>query len=147
MSPSQHRQGRSRLTGVFTILLFALAVLAAPDHKATTASSTVNPRLERRQETPVGSSCAGAEGQWNCMASSFQRCASGRWSEVQQCALGTRCSPSGLTYQFHVDFADGYLGAAPPPPPTAGGARLRVSLVGWWLLSGLGLLAAMLCQN
>ncbi|KAI0442517.1 hypothetical protein F4803DRAFT_519311 [Xylaria telfairii] len=137
MPPSQHRQARSGLTRIIlTILLLALAVSAALDHGANT-------RIERRQEMSVGSSCAGAEGQWNCMTNSFQRCGSGQWSEVQQCALGTKCSPSGLTYQFHVDFADGYLGAAPPPQSTSGGTRIGDELVGWCLLSGLGLLTVM----
>ncbi|RYC59612.1 hypothetical protein CHU98_g6592 [Xylaria longipes] len=136
MSPSQHHQGRIQLTSISTILLFALTVLATPGRTATTASAE-NPGLGRRQGMSVGSSCAGAEGQWNCMTSSFQRCGSGRWSEVQQCALGTQCSPSGLTYQFHVDFAGGYLGAA---PSTSGGAGIRGGLVGWWFL---GLLAVM----
>lgn len=143
--PSQHRQARKGLTRIIlTILLLALAVFAAAP-----AEHETNPRIERRQEISVGSSCAGAEGQWNCMTNSFQRCGSGQWSEVQQCALGTKCSPSGLTYQFHVDFADGYLGAAPPPPPppppqsTSGGTRIGDELVGRWLLSGLGLLTVM----
>ncbi|KAI0486365.1 hypothetical protein F4859DRAFT_367324 [Xylaria cf. heliscus] len=149
MSP----QGRSQFTKILTISLLALAVLAAPDHKATTAPAPavvdLHPHLDRRQEMSVGSSCEGSEGQWNCMTSSFQRCGSGHWSEVQQCALGTQCSPSGLTYQFHIDFADGYLGAAPlppsssPPPSMSGGVCAGGNPVGWWLLSGLGLLALM----
>ncbi|KAI0482941.1 hypothetical protein GGR56DRAFT_214948 [Xylariaceae sp. FL0804] len=58
----------------------------------------------RREETP-GSSCTGSEGQWNCMTDSFQRCAAGQWSVAQDCAAGTVCSPSGLTYDFHVEFS------------------------------------------
>jgi hypothetical protein len=54
----------------------------------------------------AGSSCSD-EGQWYCMTSSFQRCASGQWSTVMQCAAGTQCSPSGQSYEFHVDFWNG----------------------------------------
>ncbi|KAI1739296.1 hypothetical protein F4680DRAFT_449042 [Xylaria scruposa] len=139
MSLSQRHQGRSQLTSLYTILLLALAVFATSGHTATIATKE-SPNLERRQGMTVGSSCAGSEGQWNCMTSSFQRCGSGQWSEVQQCALGTQCSPSGLTYQFHVDFADGYYGAA-PPPSTSGGARIRDGRIGWWLLGGIGVFA------
>ncbi|KAJ0168154.1 hypothetical protein CTA2_9292 [Colletotrichum tanaceti] len=40
----------------------------------------------------VGSACTG-EGAWNCVGgSSFQRCASGAWSNIQQLADGTSCS-------------------------------------------------------
>ncbi|OHW94645.1 hypothetical protein CSPAE12_06734 [Colletotrichum incanum] len=40
----------------------------------------------------VGSACTD-EGAWNCVGgSSFQRCASGTWSSVQQLAGGTSCS-------------------------------------------------------
>jgi hypothetical protein len=78
------------------------------------------------------------------MTNSFQRCGSGLWSAIQECAAGTQCSPSGLTYEFHVDFANGYLGAAPPTSggvPTAaagGGFGGGDGPVNWWLLSGLG---------
>jgi hypothetical protein len=108
--------------------------------------------LRRQDEMSVGSSCAGSEGQWNCMTDSFQRCGSEQWSAVQQCAAGTQCSPGGLTYEFHVDFAGGYLGAAPPPTtsggvPTSGfgGGDGGGGLVNWWLLlGGLGGLAVRL---
>jgi hypothetical protein len=53
----------------------------------------------------VGQDCTGSEGMWNCMTNSFQRCASGRWSEVTQCAAGTQCSPAGTGYQFNVGFS------------------------------------------
>ncbi|KAL2760649.1 hypothetical protein ACRALDRAFT_2092743 [Sodiomyces alcalophilus JCM 7366] len=43
---------------------------------------------------PPGSPCS-EEGQWNCVDGgiSFQRCASGNWSNVIQLAAGTRCEP------------------------------------------------------
>ncbi|TAQ88654.1 hypothetical protein B7494_g3003 [Chlorociboria aeruginascens] len=41
----------------------------------------------------AGTACTD-EGDWNCIGgSSFQRCASGAWSEVQQLADGTTCTP------------------------------------------------------
>lgn len=45
----------------------------------------------------VGSPCGDNEGAWFCMSSTFQRCASGQWSEVMTCAPGTVCEPAGLT--------------------------------------------------
>jgi hypothetical protein len=60
--------------------------------------------LSRDQQAP-GSSCPGSEGQWNCMTTSWQRCAAGKWSVVMQCAAGTACVPAGLTYDFKVQFA------------------------------------------
>ncbi|KAI0910550.1 hypothetical protein F4823DRAFT_561729 [Ustulina deusta] len=135
MSPSQHRQATSRLTNIITTLLLLIAVVtASPTTKAAEGSHT----FHRRQEMSVGSSCDGSEGQWNCMTSSFQRCGSGQWSEVQQCALGTQCSPAGLTYEFHVDFA-GYLGAAPPPTTSGGGSGSgsRGAPVNGWLSGGV----------
>ncbi|TGJ83298.1 hypothetical protein E0Z10_g5437 [Xylaria hypoxylon] len=136
MFPLQHLQA-TRLTRISTILLLALTSLATAMTTPSTAITTdETPNLARRQEMSSGSSCDGSEGQWNCMTTSFQRCGSGRWSEVQQCALGTHCSPSGLTYQFHVDFADGYLGAA---PPTTSRASIGSALADWLLLCGLAI--------
>ncbi|KAL6694899.1 hypothetical protein J3F84DRAFT_375476 [Trichoderma pleuroticola] len=44
----------------------------------------------------MGEMCS-PEGQWNCMTTSWQRCASGMWSAVIPCAAGTVCQPFGLT--------------------------------------------------
>ena len=63
----------------------------------------------QKRELAVGSSCS-AEGQWNCMTRSWQRCASGQWSAVINCAAGTICTPSGQTMEFRVDY-DGTVGA------------------------------------
>ncbi|KAL7925106.1 hypothetical protein ACQKWADRAFT_285063 [Trichoderma austrokoningii] len=57
---------------------------------------------------PIGQICS-PEGQWNCMTTSFQRCASGRWSVMIPCAAGTICQPFGLTDFItieHVPTAD-----------------------------------------
>ncbi|GAW20668.1 hypothetical protein ANO14919_101760 [Xylariales sp. No.14919] len=135
MSP-QHLQA-ARLTMIFTLFLLALASLTTATNPRSTRITAIDGKhnLTRRQEMSAGSSCDGSEGQWNCMTSSFQRCGSGQWSEVQQCALGTKCSPSGLTYEFHVDFADGYLGAAPTSGASVGSGSSV--LVNWLLLCGL----------
>lgn len=90
----------------FIIPAMVLATLA----KGVLLSSTVPRLADDLEERPhhhhpraldamgVGSSCAGSEGAWFCMSSSFQRCASGQWSAVMQCAQGTVCQPEGLTY-------------------------------------------------
>lgn len=57
----------------------------------------------------TGSSAVGAmsgpcmdEGAWNCISgTSFQRCASGAWSDVQPLASGTECTP-GQTMDFAI---------------------------------------------
>ncbi|KAI1428200.1 hypothetical protein F5Y12DRAFT_711517 [Xylaria sp. FL1777] len=144
MSPSHHYLTKPHLPSFFILLLQLLALATA-----TNAAAAEEPPsfLHQRQTMSAGSSCDGAEGQWNCMTGSFQRCGSGQWSEVQQCALGTRCSPSGLTYEFHVDFVDGYLGAAPPVTTSGGGVsrfRGRGALDKWWLLGGLVVLFILL---
>ncbi|KAI0160288.1 hypothetical protein GGR57DRAFT_414974 [Xylariaceae sp. FL1272] len=132
---------------IFAILSLTLTALAMPPElSGRTAAS--RPTIVRREMTPY-SSCSGSEGQWNCMTDSFQRCGSGQWSVTQQCA-GTQCSPSGLTYEFHVDFANGYNGAAPPTSsasPAAGTGVKGVAtggLVSWWLMCILGTGAVLL---
>jgi len=57
-----------------------------------------------------GDDCAGSEGQWYCNTNSWQRCAAGKWSVVMQCAQGTICSPSGFTYDFHVQSTENGAG-------------------------------------
>lgn len=52
---------------------------------------------------PVGQMCS-PEGQWNCMTSSFQRCASGSWSIAFPCAAGTICQPFGLTDHITIEY-------------------------------------------
>ncbi|KAI1117886.1 hypothetical protein F5Y14DRAFT_402317 [Nemania sp. NC0429] len=145
MQLSHTRQATRRLENTSNILLLTLiaTLLYTP-----TAAATDNTHSTRQwQEITAGSSCDGSEGLWNCMTSSFQRCASGQWSEVRQCAPSTRCSPIGLTYDFRVDFVNGYPGdtptptsLTPPPTTTSRGAsvgsrpRSRDALASWWLL-------------
>ncbi|KAI1761377.1 hypothetical protein GGR53DRAFT_29015 [Hypoxylon sp. FL1150] len=129
-------------------ILFLLAVLlaslslgtASPSALSALISSTSNifakPRsingshesktaaVEKRQMS-AGSSCDGSEGQWNCLTNQWQRCAAGQWSVVVDCAEGTICSPSGLTYDFAVQFANGAAGG-PGPSTSDGVPRLVV---------------------
>jgi hypothetical protein len=52
---------------------------------------------------PIGQMCS-PEGQWNCMTTSFQRCASGMWSIVIPCAVGTVCQPFGLSDYITIEY-------------------------------------------
>lgn len=68
--------------------------------------------IRRLNEMIPGSSCAGSEGAWYCMANAFQRCASGEWSRVMSCAPGTICEPEGLTYGSQSAFDIASTGVA-----------------------------------
>lgn len=105
------------------ILLSAIAVVASSGLPATITATSLNyppaslldqsgtnntnsaPVVIRQNEMEVGSSCHGVEGEWNCMATTFQRCASGQWSVALDTAYGTVCEPEGLTYDFQPAFA------------------------------------------
>lgn len=52
---------------------------------------------------PIGQTCS-PEGQWNCMTTSYQRCASGMWSVAFPCAAGTICQPFGLTDYITIEY-------------------------------------------
>lgn len=113
------------------LLLSAIVVIAASGLPVTdTATSLDFPRASilaqgiandtktappviRGGEMEVGSSCHGLEGEWNCLATAFQRCASGQWSMVLDTAYGTVCEPEGFTYDFQPAFASWY-----PPADT-----------------------------
>jgi len=65
---------------------------SAPASTGTTGSGTA---------MTAGSACT-TEGEWNCIGgTSFQQCASGTWSVVQQLAAGTTCS-AGLTENINI---------------------------------------------
>lgn len=114
---------------LLTILLFVVAVatsfdLAAPIAAASsnspyvplpdeTDASITNPTYLNVHEMKVGSPCYGLEGEWNCMTTTFQRCASGQWSVVMGTAYGTVCEPVGFTYDFQPAFASWF-----PPADT-----------------------------
>ncbi|KAI1311383.1 hypothetical protein F5Y03DRAFT_410525 [Xylaria venustula] len=108
------------LSHLLTLIVSALAIQAAATVTAPTDSALDlnTTHINTCQEITPGTPCAGSEGLWNCMGTSFQRCGSGRWSAVQSCALGTRCKPVGLTFQFHVNFADGSTTPSPTLAPT-----------------------------
>lgn len=104
-------------------LLSAIAVVAASGLPATdtetllhypyaffpnqTSKNNTNtaPIVIRQNPMRVGSSCPSLESEWNCLTTSFQRCASGQWSAVLDTAYGTVCEPEGFTYDFQPAFA------------------------------------------
>ncbi|OTA93524.1 hypothetical protein M434DRAFT_30920 [Hypoxylon sp. CO27-5] len=90
--------------------------------------------IEKRQMT-AGTSCD-SEGQWNCLTNQWQRCASGQWSAVMDCAAGTICTPSGLTNDFFVSFANGAAGGS--APATSGGMRRHGTNTYCMFLTALG---------
>lgn len=81
---------------------------------ATPGMDGLAPRAEAE-----GSACS-PEGQWNCMSSTWQRCAGGRWSVVMDSAAGTVCRPAGLTSDFATEH-EGVDAAG----TTSGGPRGR----------------------
>ncbi|KAM3498717.1 hypothetical protein MY10362_007981 [Beauveria mimosiformis] len=93
--------------------------------------------LESRQQQSAGSSCSD-EGQWNCMTSSWQRCAAGRWSVVMQCARGTTCRPAGLAREMSIQHDGSVSSNGGPPTTTSRGARSSwvssMGMLGWWVL-------------
>ena len=91
-----------------TALSFAAAVTGTdPLGSSPTSSPTFSSHLIMSRATDAGQGCSGSEGMWNCMTTSFQRCAAGRWSDIMQCAAGTQCSPAGTGYDFNVGFSNG----------------------------------------
>lgn len=97
------------ITRTFYISLIAILSLVAgytesePNTLTSNAVTLSSPLFFKR--ATAGQDCTGSEGMWNCMTNSFQRCASGRWSVVMECAAGTQCSPSGTGYQFNIGFS------------------------------------------
>ncbi|CAI7626115.1 unnamed protein product [Penicillium glandicola] len=73
---------------------------STPTEPEPVSSSAVAPASATSSSTTTSSSSSGTltgtcstEGEWNCISgTSFQRCASGTWSAVQQMATGTQCS-------------------------------------------------------
>ncbi|KAI1394161.1 uncharacterized protein F4822DRAFT_39087 [Hypoxylon trugodes] len=120
------------LSILLTLLPYSLASPSSP-----LITNTTTPH-EKRQMSQ-GTSCAGSEGQWNCLTTQWQRCASGQWSSVMDCAAGTMCTPSGLTYDFAVQFANGAAGSN---PPATSGAQLGVQVTYWTIFIALGVAGA-----
>jgi hypothetical protein len=68
----------------------AAAVTSAASPAASSAPASPASPVSGAQSP--GSACS-TEGEWNCIGgTSFQRCASGTWSAVQQLAAGTSCT-------------------------------------------------------
>ncbi|KAK1836540.1 hypothetical protein QBC39DRAFT_407309 [Podospora conica] len=99
---------------------------------------------------------AESEGLYNCMRTTWQRCASGRWSERVRTAAGTVCAPEGLVWSMRTvregehgsEGAGGagggeIWGPVGPGVVRATGARERGVLgmgegrVGWEVVGGL----------
>ncbi|KAK2025127.1 hypothetical protein LX32DRAFT_696663 [Colletotrichum zoysiae] len=119
------RKGGGALSAL--LIFFLLVALAAADalDEEETANATALRDLSRLYLVPEAS-CAGYEGQWNCLSDRFQHCAGGQWSAVLSCSSGggggfaesdgsgsgsgsSLCSPLGRTDV--VDF-EGECGAA-----------------------------------
>lgn len=75
------------------------------------------------------------------MTNSFQRCASGQWSAVMNCAAGTICTPSGLTVEFRVQHDGTVDGSGGRSAASALGQPLLSHVVGWGLAGGVTLWA------
>lgn len=74
---------------------------AEPTEPAQPEPSATTPPAEGSSEGSLTGACD-EEGLWNCVdGSSFQRCASGQWSEVQPMAAGTQCE-AGQTQNLSV---------------------------------------------
>ncbi|PTB67051.1 hypothetical protein BBK36DRAFT_1199370 [Trichoderma citrinoviride] len=69
----------------------------------------IQPAVQPRQQQPIdaGEACS-PEGQWNCLTTSWQRCASGTWSGVVPCATGTICQPFGLTDHITIEHTSDF---------------------------------------
>ncbi|GJC92601.1 hypothetical protein ColKHC_01427 [Colletotrichum higginsianum] len=105
----------SRRRGLLsTVLLFTSAFLV--DSTSASPSPATAPLDEATANTTLQdlshlylapeASCAGHEGQWNCLSDRFQHCADGQWSAVLSCSGGSGdqaaaaaslCSPLGRT--------------------------------------------------
>lgn len=105
-----------------------------PSPAQSTDASTTHSLTPRSQQAP-GSACAGSEGQWNCMTTSWQRCAAGEWSAVMQCAAGTECAPAGLTYDFTVQATDAGQGSSSDAGSSSSGQSGGWQMGWpWWIL-------------
>lgn len=87
----------------------ASSPVLAPSPVASVAATSASPASSPAGTGTVGTGGAIApgaacttEGMWNCLAgTSFQQCASGTWSAVQQMAAGTTCT-SGQTMNIDI---------------------------------------------
>lgn len=59
----------------------------------------------------AGSVCTD-EGEWNCLTTCWQRCASGVWSDTMALAEGSVCAPAGLSYSMTLSSASEHSSAS-----------------------------------
>lgn len=79
-----------------------------PSAPAATQSSAPAPSNPGSGSSQSGS-CE-TEGAWNCIdGSTFQRCAAGKWTEAQQMAAGTECSPGQDSQNLSVKAIQGRM--------------------------------------
>ncbi|KAK6843615.1 hypothetical protein PG987_004475 [Apiospora arundinis] len=147
----------SRVSSILLFVLYCLLPLATAAFIGTNNITSLAPLSEiAKREMDPGSSCS-EEGQWNCMGSSWQRCAAGRWTKVVECAPGTRCTPNGLTDDMNVenatDSSDSNSGSSSSSPGPNGGRPSSVSTLsagspggyaGWRIWSPVGLVVAVM---
>lgn len=96
MARIRQKAGRPRSVGILIWFLASELPLVVAASAITSSSQHLHPRQA------AGSGCGGSEGQWNCMGSSWQRCADGIWSVEMPSSDGTICSPSGLHYDIEI---------------------------------------------
>ncbi|KAI1073880.1 hypothetical protein F5B20DRAFT_565747 [Whalleya microplaca] len=135
-------------------MLLVILVSPLPALAATTITTTTNSDISdnfppsnqtiTKREMSVGSSCDGSEGQWNCITNTFQRCASGQWSVVMDCADGTICEPAGLTYEYQIAFGNNDTTTPTSGQPSTAGAKPGIEFFDWRLLGVLGGLGVVL---
>ncbi|CAK7229414.1 hypothetical protein SCUCBS95973_007216 [Sporothrix curviconia] len=123
---------RSHASGIFCLLLATLSSCSAFTNLGQAADEllVIKPAAVRSHGSPYapdatlvvvrrevdtnftlmaiqpGSVCT-AEGQWNCLTTCWQRCASGIWSDTMALSPGTACAPAGLTYDMQIVDGDG----------------------------------------
>jgi hypothetical protein len=138
-------RGLTSLTGlllVYSLILSlfpvaqALAVAITLPYRPALDQPSVEAQVAPRAAQAVRSACSGSEGQWNCMTNSWQRCASGQWSVVMNCAAGTICQPAGLTYDFHV-VATGASGNTGSSSSSISASKSRRTVLLWVIVATL----------
>lgn len=126
LSPIRNRQNARNFTSrtIRAVLLPTFAIVSATSTvvpTVVTTSAFLSPltlengkfdmssllTIRGGHEMAVGSSCSTSEGEWNCMTTSFQRCASGQWSVVMNTADGTICvcnCPPPPYFRLFINF-------------------------------------------
>ncbi|TKW49360.1 hypothetical protein CTA1_5844 [Colletotrichum tanaceti] len=94
------------LLSASTLLLVGRASASPSPATAPLEEATANTTLQDLSHLYLApeASCAGHEGQWNCLSDRFQHCADGRWSALLSCSgasgdqpAASLCSPLGRT--------------------------------------------------